>query len=732
MTRPLAYPFPKTLRTLWAQEPLPRWLIDDLGLSSDATVGLLEPSNLSSVPTVAPRIQHYVGFLVKSRFESIKSVRCFDSVWPTGLRITDIPYSVKSRNLLLVAGYLASPEALMQATFGDLLSISGLGIKSLIEIATLTESAIQVHEEVTTRLARGIEGTDVGARSGSNKFDEATTDELGDVLREPWANQISEQDPRFAALLSLGQGTLEERIERVISDPSASMEVQQLLTNLPLIRQAIEQQKGKYLEDSLLELLSAIIGDDHSRVATIAERLGWKGEDPKTLQECGDALRVTRERVRQIEAKVLKRLPGHPVFLPKLDDAISLLEGSAPIPTFHAAQVLADHKISKGSFSINSLLNTAQLLGRETTLSIKTVKGQPVVVSKSTDRIVGTIIRTARALAGQAGVASVFQVGDRLTGVAEIARLLHIDSQQASEDDIRRVLRGYKECEFLGDDWFWFTDLPAGRNRLENVTKKMLSVASPQSISSIREGVRRAFHYRSISNERYRGLTVPPQSVMADFFRRHPDFRIEENDLDLVKDVDYRTYLGAGEQVLVDVMRASASGVLDRKSLVESCVARGLNENTVSIYTSYSPLIEHLGLDLWKLRGVRVDPASVEAIREQNQLRPRETRLLDYGWGTDGKLWVAWRLPRFMGGIVLGIPGAVRRYLQDRSFVAIAKESSRSIGQVVINEGGSSYGYGSFLRYAGADEGDTILAEFDLPNSKVNLSISDSNALEQI
>lgn len=732
MTTPLASPFPKVLRALWAQEPLPRWLIDDLGLASDATVELLEPSNLSLAPSVAPRIQHYVGFLVKSRFESIKSVRCFDSVWPTGLRITEIPYSVKSRNLLLAAGYLASPEALMQTTFGDLLSIPGLGIKSLIEIATLTESAIHVHEEVTARLVRGIEGADVGAHPEPKKFDETTTNELSDILREPWASQISEQDPRFAALLSLGQGTLEERIERVISDPFASMEVQQLLTNLPLIRQAIEQQKNKYLEDSLLELLSAIVGDNHSRVATIAKRLGWKGDDPKTLQECGDALGVTRERVRQIEVKVLKRLPRHPVFLPKLDAAISLLEISTPIPTFHADRLLVDHKIAKGSFSIKSLLNTAQLLGRETTLSIKTVKGQPVVVSKSTDRIVGAIMRTARALAGQAGVASVFQVGDRLAGMAEIAHLLHMDSQQAGEDDIRRVLRGYKECEFLGEDWFWFIDLPDGRNRLVNVTKRMLSVASPQSISSIREGVRRAFLYRSISNERYRGLTVPPQVVMADFFRRHPDFRIEDNELDLIKEVDYRTFLGAGEQVLVDVLRASASGVLDRKSLVERCVARGLNENTVAVYTSYSPLIEHLGLDLWKLRGVRVDPASVEAIREQNQLRPRETRLLDYGWGADGKLWVAWRLPRFMAGIVLGIPGAIRRYLQDRSFVAIAKESSRTVGQVVINAGGSSYGYGPFLRYAGADESDTMLAEFNLVSSKVDLSISDSSALEQV
>jgi hypothetical protein len=170
---------------------------------------------------------------------------------------------------------------------------------------------------------------------------------------------------------------------------------------------------------------------------------------------------------------------------------------------------------------------------------------------------------------------------------------------------------------------------------------------------------------------------------------------------------------------------------LDRKTLVDECLARGLNENTVAVFTTYSPIIEHIGLNLWKRRGAQVDPAAVEAVREQNQLRHRQTRLLNHGWTSDGRLWVAWRLPASTNSVVLGVPGAVLRYLSNRSFSAFAKDSGRASGNIAINDIGSSYAYSPFLRYEGADENDTFVAEFGLPKSDVWLSITDDDMLEQ-
>src|SRR5262249_55723258 len=147
------------------------------------------------------------------------------------------------------------------------------------------------------------------------------------------------------------------------------------------------------------------------------------------------------------------------------------------------------------------------------------------------------------------------------------------------ESDVRRILKRQPGCEFLDEDWFWFTAIPEGRNRLENVTKKILSVASPQSIASIREGIRRSFKWRSVTSERYRTLTVPPQAVMARFFKRHPDFVLNGDSVKSAKRLDYRKLLGEAERTLVEVLHGASAGVLDRRTLITECLSRGLNEN---------------------------------------------------------------------------------------------------------------------------------------------------------
>ena len=678
--------------------------------------------------------------------------------------MASIPFSVRSKNCLAKMGFLANPELLMKATFDQLLATHNLGVKSLIEIATLTEFAVDFHSSISSEFARGMEeiadhaiatftrpqaaweihldevirlaksigGISDDAAATPTAVDVRWPVQLAEIMSEPWADQVSEDDPRFRALLAPGHGTLQERIERVMSDPAAgSSTILHLLESIPLIRQAIERLNSQFLEDGLLELLTAAIGPKQPKLAIVITRLGWGGEDPKTLQDCGDLFGLTRERVRQILEREGKRLPKFPILFPQLDAALSLLEGASPVPASVAANLLVERRISRHPFSPISLLQVAEILGRKTTLLVTMVKGERIVASGSQDRMLGTTLRIARGLAGQAGVASVYQVIDGVNESAEKMEPFDADRQPINEDDVRRILATNQNCEFLDQDWFWFPGLPEGRNRLENIVKKILSVTSPQRISNLREGVRRAFKFRSSSNIRYRSLTVPPHSVLGRFLERHPEFRVDAESVGAVKPLNYRNWLGEGEQVLVDVFRTSPSGVLDRKTLIDECVKRGLNENTVSVYTTYSSILEHLGIDLWKLRGVQVDPAAIEAVREQNQLRPNQTRLLNYGWTSNGKLWVAWRLPPSINSVVLGVPRAVLRYLANRSFSAFAKDGGRATGNISINDIGSSYGYSPFLRYKGADENDTFVAEFDLAKSDVQLSITDESMLEQ-
>jgi hypothetical protein len=723
---------PTPLCRLWKTESLPNWLASELG-SPDPSLLDLNSVVLEKTSKLLPRIQHYVEFLVRSRQQIIREVKCFDRTWPQGLRIVDIHFSVRSKNLLDDAGFTVNPEELTRTTFGKLLDVPGLGVKSLLEITSLVEAAIHLHEQLTSDVAAVVAG-----QSSKTPADPSVTsnwsEALTELINEPWVEQISAEDPRFQKLLPAGPGTLDERLERIVSDPTtAPSDIPTLLKSISNIREMVDRLNSQFLEDSLLELLALIIGPSQPRLNAIADRLGWRGSKPTTLQDAGDSVGITRERVRQIEKRVRDRLVNRAVLLPKLDLAITLLEAATPLSESDAAKLLAERKISRRPFSPISIIELSNLLGRKTGLAFTEVKGQTfLVASDESDMGLSRCVQIARKLAGKAGVASVFQVADE-TYVEENGNSASTEQNPNPEDLVRRVLNGAElGCEFLNEDWFWFTDLPEGRNRLANIANRVLSVAAPQTVSSIREGVRRVFRYRALTAPRYSSLTVPPHSVIARFFQRHPDFRIDDDSMvTSIKPLDFRQLLGDGERILVEVVRSSALGVLDRKTLVEECLRRGINENTLSVYSSYSPIIEHIGVDLWKLRGVNVDPAAIEAVRQQNHLRRREQRLLDYGWTAEGKLWVAWRLPEVRSTLVFGVPGAIRRYLADRKFVATTKNLERTFSNISVNESGTAYGWSPILRHIGADTGDIVLAEFNLTKAVVEISLADEAILEE-
>jgi len=77
-------------------------------------------------------------------------------------------------------------------------------------------------------------------------------------------------------------------------------------------------------EETSRELLKESIGDvlktlDEREAKVLELRFGLAGEPPKTLEEVGKIFNVTRERIRQIEAKALRKL-RHPSRRKKLQD----------------------------------------------------------------------------------------------------------------------------------------------------------------------------------------------------------------------------------------------------------------------------------------------------------------------------------------------------------------------------------------------------------------------------
>ncbi len=77
-----------------------------------------------------------------------------------------------------------------------------------------------------------------------------------------------------------------------------------------------EETSKELLRESIEEVLDSL---DEREAKVLSLRFGLMGETPKTLEEVGKIFNVTRERIRQIEAKALRKL-RHPSRRKKLQD----------------------------------------------------------------------------------------------------------------------------------------------------------------------------------------------------------------------------------------------------------------------------------------------------------------------------------------------------------------------------------------------------------------------------
>jgi hypothetical protein len=554
----------------------------------------------------------------------------------------------------------------------------------------------------------------------SSAGDVSPSDAILEAIDQPWSQQISLLDPRFGSLLPPGSGTIYERIESLTSQPQDDDVAERELANsIQEVKQRIAGISRLTLERALADFVSAVSRKTGRALDALLARLGFLGQPPATLEDAGVQLGVTRERIRQIQKSFSERLPEHPVFMPALDEAIQQIQSRAPLEVEAAQVLLQKAGLTTGRFHPLSLISAAETCGRS----------KPFVVEKYGDRerisVADSLPRShlislARKQAGASGASNLSEV------IAE-AKVRNLDAPSPVE--LHDWLSAFSDIEFLDETWFWCPGGNRSRNRLSNTARKMLSVAAPIHVNSLREGVRRLYRYRRDRGTSRWPLIVPPRAIMARFFEQHPEFRLDgDGNVCPVESIDYHKELGSIEASFVEILRASPACVLDRSTLAKACTRKGVNQNTFSLFLTYSAVIEHLGTDLWSLRGVRVDPAAVEAVRVANAVRPKERRILDHGWDEAGRLWLAIRIPAEYSSLVCGVPSVLRHLVAGRQFTA-TDETGTPFGSVRIQDDGVSLGYGSFLKTKGADEDDILLASFDLVRSTVILQLTDDEGL---
>lgn len=139
----------------------------------------------------------------------------------------------------------------------------------------------------------------IGRRKSSLRQDlgrEPTLDELADGM------DLSQEV--LDATLALSQSHLS------LDAPAGPGDENSLLDYLP--DQLSPRPDEQVFESALMEMLNTALATIEDREARVLRLYyGLDGEEPKTLEEIGKVLNVTRERVRQIKEKALARL-RHP------------------------------------------------------------------------------------------------------------------------------------------------------------------------------------------------------------------------------------------------------------------------------------------------------------------------------------------------------------------------------------------------------------------------------------
>jgi hypothetical protein len=525
----------------------------------------------------------------------------------------------------------------------------------------------------------------------------------------------ADEDPRFAHLLPSGRGTILETIDALSSAPVASLLAKKIALAEAIVRikQELRRIQALPLEIALREYLGALSNTSGQRLESLAARFGLGGRPPVSLQKAARMSGITREGLRQIQAKVKRRLPAHSVVMPALDRALESLRAAAPLSPDAASSLLLERGLTHTRFHPSSVLEAAKFCARNPGFRMERISENDCVVTISLPSDVTLIAEIAYELARNSGISSVAEV----TGGC-IERGMGVDA-----DRVRLILRLFDSLQFLIDDWFW--DTGSVRNRLRQLSKKMLSLSSPMSVPILRDGIQREYAFRGRDRRR---LTVPPCHALDAFYRAQSDFIVDRQGWVSSRDaLDYKEELSGVEQTMVLALRSSPSGILDSATFANVCEERGINERTFDVYCSYSPIVERVGTGFLTLRGTPIDRAAVTSMAPA-PAKPQRRRVIDHGRSDGGALWLKVRVPKRLGGFVFWVPSEIREPLARHSFAAYSDGSP--CGVLRVGEVGNCWGAGAFLCRRGADEGDILVAEFDVSKGVASLRLGNHEVSE--
>ena len=327
------------------------------------------------------------------------------------------------------------------------------------------------------------------------------------------------------------------------------------------------------LERELSTLLHDV-GLSDRQADAVAARLGWDGNGTATLEAAAGDYGYSRERVRQLEARVRTHVTRTRPELPTVTAALDVVEASAPDDRRQVAASLSSKGLAASPFDPAGVLVASTLAGHRPAVRID-AKIVRLRYGAAPDT---ALVSAARALAAGSGEVSVDLLA-RCSGLAP--------------DRVRRLLAGRTEVQWLGSDRVAIGLRSAALDRrVARILSKLLAISRRLSLSEIDDALRRTFK-----------PIVLPLRVLREVCDSIPWLEIDERSTVTSRvRFDPRRVLSPIELALARIFEG-AGPVLSFSEVVELTREQGLNRNSVGVYLTRTPILKTLARGRYALRG---------------------------------------------------------------------------------------------------------------------------------
>ena len=599
-----------------------------------------------------------------------------------GTNLADLPLEHRTRLCLFREGLGDHPERLGDHTIGEILDIRAFGPRCLVDLLSSLETQ----------------------QAKKRPLDEDLTSAARRLADLPEANAASVDDPRFGSLISevdVEVANAKDLADLLIArsqdppDPAFAFE------QVKRLHERIVQLPNLTVEEEMIEIFGSTLHERNREI--LIAYYGWKDGRGRTLAEIGAGYGMTRERTRQICAKLVNRENPKGILAPALDGALDFIQQRLPIAVTDLESELSQAGLTAANLRLKSIQKAAKLLDKRIPFALIKASGKRLAVDAKHAKMPLVVAEIAKKAVYYHGVANVDRTQTAL-------REKYSDRiQRPTIVKTLELIEGFRWLdEKLG--WFWLSS--TRKHGLPRAVQKILSVAERLSVAELRTAVGR---------NRRMWPDLPPENVILEFCNQVPGVVVEGDLVSADPPLNWTKTLTGVEAQLVEILKTHGP-VMERGELEDLCASAGMNRFSFHAFVACSTVIKHFGHSVYGLIGTDAPNGAIESLIVRRKAGRSLTRVLDsHGRTEDGRIWLTYRLSKAASTYaVITIPATLTDSVTGQ-FRLLTTEGEK-VG-TLATKNGRAWGLGAFLRQRAARVDDRVTLTLDLNGRTAVISI---------